>query len=152
VRRARLLFVLLTLTWVALVLAAPVIAFGAPTSALVYGFGSLICHQRPERSFHIAAAQLPVCARCFGLYMGVPIGLMITGLPPAVNGLRIAIVAAAMPTLITWGSEVLGLWSPDNVTRFVAALPLGAAFAVTVNYVGCAPQRRTEPNQPRIRT
>ena len=34
----------------------------------VYQLGSLICHQRPERSFHLAGVQMPVCARCFGLY------------------------------------------------------------------------------------
>jgi uncharacterized membrane protein len=36
----------------------------------VYGFGSAICHQRADRSFHLLAVQLPVCARCTGLYAG----------------------------------------------------------------------------------
>jgi uncharacterized membrane protein len=150
VRHARLLFVLLTFGWVVLVLAAPIAALGAPTSALAYAFGSLICHQRPERSFHIGAAQLPVCARCFGIYAGAAIGLVVRGPTPTIPGLRIAIVAAAIPTLITWGTEAIGLWSPANMTRFVAALPLGAVVAVTVNYVGCARQRLTGPNQRRI--
>ncbi|MBI3263577.1 MAG: DUF2085 domain-containing protein, partial [Acidobacteria bacterium] len=43
-------------------------------AALVYGAASWICHQRPERSFHIESIQLPVCARCFGLYVGVAFG------------------------------------------------------------------------------
>ena len=36
----------------------------------VYAIGSLICHQLPERSFHLWGAQLPVCARCTGIYAG----------------------------------------------------------------------------------
>ena len=43
-------------------------------AAAVYAAGSLVCHQRPERSFHLAGAQLPVCARCLGLYVGGFVG------------------------------------------------------------------------------
>jgi hypothetical protein len=64
--------------------------------------------------------------------------------------LRLALVVAAIPTAITWGSEVLGLWSAANVTRFIAALPLGAAVAVTVNYIECARRQRTGLKPPRI--
>jgi uncharacterized membrane protein len=160
VRAARLAFILLTSAWVALLAAAPVAALGVPASGLLYAFGSLICHQRPERSFHIDAAQLPVCARCFGLYLGAALGAVAAwhsaGLKPepimwrSPSGLRILVLAAAMPTAITWGSELVGLWSPSNPTRFAAALPLGAALAVTVNYIECARLRRTGPSPPRI--
>ena len=37
---------------------------------------SLICHQRPERSFWIFGAPVAVCARCLGLYIGAAIGLL----------------------------------------------------------------------------
>ena len=36
--------------------------------------GYAICHQIPDRSFHIAGRQLPLCARCTGTYIGVAIG------------------------------------------------------------------------------
>ncbi len=48
-----------------------------PASVLilgVYGVGSLICHQLPERSYHLWAAQMPVCARCAGIYFGAACG------------------------------------------------------------------------------
>jgi uncharacterized membrane protein len=143
VRAARLGFILVTSLWIVLLVAAPVTAFGGVVSALTYGFGSLICHQRPERSFHIGAAQIPVCARCFGLYAGAAIGFVIWGLTPTAPLLRVGLVIAAIPTAVTWTGEVLDLWSPTNLIRFVAALPLGAAVAVTVNYFGCERQPRT---------
>ena len=45
---------------------SPVYAF----ALAVYAVGGLICHQLPERSFHLWSAQMPVCARCTGIYIG----------------------------------------------------------------------------------
>jgi uncharacterized membrane protein len=156
VRAARFGFLILAVAWLALLLAAPVTAAGTPLSGLTYLFGSLICHQRPERSFHLAAAQLPVCGRCFGLYAGAAAGALIfltnaSRTWCARPRLRMVVLAAAVPTVVTWTSEVLGLWSPDNLTRFAAALPLGAAVALTVNYVECARPPRTGPSRPPMR-
>jgi hypothetical protein len=76
IRRA---FVALAILWVALL---PIAAFAAshspsPSAGIGYGFafviyriGSVICQQRPERSFHLFAVQMPVCARCTGIYAG----------------------------------------------------------------------------------
>jgi uncharacterized membrane protein len=159
VRHARLAITLLTASWLVLLAAAPIEALGAPVSGVVYAFGSLICHQRAERSFHLGMAQLPVCARCFGLYLGAAIGAFAalkggaTSLPwGRGSGLRATIAIAAIPTALTWGGEVAGLWQPSNVTRFVAALPLGTALALTVNYLECArpPRNGSSPQQTRI--
>ncbi len=38
-------------------------------------FFGRICHQRPERSFFVNGSQLPICARCIGLYLGVLFGI-----------------------------------------------------------------------------
>ena len=38
-------------------------------SAGTYLVGSVICHQRPDRSFRLWGVQMPVCARCAGLYL-----------------------------------------------------------------------------------
>jgi uncharacterized membrane protein len=155
VRPARLLLLLASI-WIVLLLSAPVSGLGAAVSGLTYAFASLICHQRPDRSFHIGAAQLPVCARCIGLYGGAAIGAILTALAPGATllpwsnrrVLRILLIAAALPTAITWGAEIVGLWSPVNATRFMAALPLGAAVALTVNYVECARPQRSESRLP----
>ena len=43
----------------------------------LYGVGSLICHQRLERSFVVFGAQMPVCARCAGLYAGAAMAALV---------------------------------------------------------------------------
>ncbi len=71
----------LAVVWAVLVVAAPWLATvpavgGDYLSASAYAFGALVCHQRPERSFHLAGAQLPVCARCTGLYLSAALGIL----------------------------------------------------------------------------
>ena len=39
----------------------------------VYAIGSRICHQLPARSFHLWSMQMPVCARCAGIYAGAAV-------------------------------------------------------------------------------
>jgi uncharacterized membrane protein len=158
VRVARLGFPLLATTWVVLLSTAPIAAFGAPLSALVYAFGSLICHQRPDRSFYLSQAQMPVCARCYGIYLGAAIGALLvlifhSALKPIAplrtrTRIRTVLLASAAPTVMTWTFEVAGLWAASNLTRFMAALPLGIAVALTVNYVECARPQRNESIPP----
>ena len=89
-----------------------------------------ICHQRPERSFFVTGAQMPVCARCTGLYVGaaliVPVALSIASTLPARRA-RGLLAIAALPTAITWTLEFAGVVPFSNTARFLAALPLGAA-------------------------
>ena len=61
-------FALAAVTWLALLILGPTLP--VPLAGALYALGSHICHQRPERSFHLFAAQLPVCARCLGIYAG----------------------------------------------------------------------------------
>lgn len=157
-RLARIGFTFLATTWVVLLSTAPSMALGAAVSALVYAFGSLVCHQRPERSFHLGQAQVPVCARCYGIYLGAAFGaLCVLTFTSAFKSMalrrtraemRNVLLVSAAPTAITWTSEFAGLWAPSNVTRFIAALPLGIAVALTVNYVECARPQRNESTRP----
>jgi uncharacterized membrane protein len=157
VRLARIAFVFLATTWVVLLATAPSAALGAPLSAITYAFGSVLCHQRPERSFYAGLAQVPVCARCSGIYLGAVAGALVAMVASApLNGsrlrtragIRTALVASAIPTAVTWLLEAAGIWAASNAIRFIAALPVGAAVAVTVNYGECARPQRNESRRP----
>jgi hypothetical protein len=76
-------FIAAAFGWAALIVTAPYLASRAHTSTFtsalilgVYGLGSLICHQLPERSYQLWAAQMPVCARCAGIYFGAACGAL----------------------------------------------------------------------------
>jgi uncharacterized membrane protein len=105
----------------------------APFNGVVYGLASLICHQRPERSFVLNGRQFPVCARCTGLYVAGALAAAAAWLgarrvPRSTRGF---LMLAAIPTAATIPIEWLGLSPLSNVIRAGAALPLGAAAGWT---------------------
>jgi len=131
--RAALALTIASSLWLIVLVAAP-IALSRPALAvpatLVYSASSRICHQRPERSFHLAGVQLPVCARCFGLYASAALGALAAWCTKRrldAAACRAVLAIAAVPTAATWGLEVAGVAAFDNGSRAVAALPLGLA-------------------------
>ena len=105
---------------------------GVSAAVLVYEGGGRICHQRSERSFRLAGVQLPVCARCTGLYVSGAAGALAAWVGSrrrmsAPRRTRILLAAAALPTAVTFSLEWLGLAYPSSMARALSALPLGAA-------------------------
>jgi uncharacterized membrane protein len=124
--------------WLALVLTAPVALSRGRLPALtlaVYHAGSLVCHQRPERSFHLAGVQLPVCARCFGLYVAGAAGLIVAWRRRrtlSARAVQTLLALAALPIVTTVALEWLGAIETSNLQRMVTGLPLGFAAGVVV--------------------
>jgi uncharacterized membrane protein len=110
----------------------------------MYAAGSFICHQIPERSFHLDGAQLPVCARCFGLYGGGAFGSVIGAISVfrrrlMEEGQDLARLVrwkwtaiAAIPTAVTFVLEWGFGWPISNALRAITALSLGFAVAFVV--------------------
>jgi uncharacterized membrane protein len=151
---------LLTLGWLALILAAPFLP--AAASALVYVAGSLVCHQLPERSFYVGAVQLPVCGRCLGIYVGVVAGagaaLVARSRARALrtpSTVRTLLIGGALPTVVDVAGEGLGLWQGSNAGRALIGSVLGltiglvvAAALATLHYERCAPPPPNGRNRP----
>jgi uncharacterized membrane protein len=144
-RPASLLAVtLVTLLWSAALFAAP----SAETphfSALVYAAGSMVCHQRPERSFHRNGVQYPVCARCLGLYAGAVGGVAAWVVASGLSGSpkrRVArftaahwkrlITFVAAPTVLSVLTGLVGWWDASNAVRAALALPFGASVSAVI--------------------
>jgi uncharacterized membrane protein len=145
-RRYRLAtLAVIVLAWNAALFAAPAGEW-PKASAATYLAGSLVCHQRPERSFHHDNAQFPVCARCLGLYVGAAAGVLAwlvvagAGNTPrarvkpllAPTFVRRALIVSALPTLITVALAWIGVWDASNALRAMLALPLGGVIAVII--------------------
>jgi uncharacterized membrane protein len=108
---------------------------GYAFALVVYAAGSVICHQRPERSFHLLGAQMPVCARCAGLYAGTAVAAIIVWLKQPLpvrftsSAPRRILLACALPTAATLLYEWTTGQATGNWLRLASGAPLGAAVA-----------------------
>src|SRR5262245_18580360 len=141
--RWRFAFVAATVAWALLL---PIAAFAASrpaessfthmAAAAPYAIGAVVCHQRPARSFALWSRQLPVCARCTGIYAGAALAArrasaILTEWRTAFRSARTVLIVAALPTFVTLVYE----WSvavPPNAVRAIAGVPLGAAVALII--------------------
>jgi hypothetical protein len=126
-------------------------AAGAAFVVVVYSIGSLICHQLPARSYHLWAMQMPVCARCTGIYFGAAVSVIVAaafrhgarGLQPSVHRSperlalrrlaprhpRVSLALAVAPTLLTLLYEWTTGDMPSHAIRAAAGVPIGAVVA-----------------------
>jgi uncharacterized membrane protein len=109
---------------------------------VAYGIGRVVCHQLPERSFHLWGHQMPVCARCTGIYAGASVAALAAGTarltPDRMPDPRLArrvLLAAALPTALTLIYEWTTGDTPANAIRAAAGFPLGAAAAWLIVWV-----------------
>jgi uncharacterized membrane protein len=134
--RLRVAFAASSVAWMAALVLAPLAmsrahltSLGAALTVAVYAVGQIVCHQLPERSFHVWSAQLPVCARCTGIYLGAAIAAPLTlWRTPPVRALP-ALAVAALPSAATLVFEWTTGITPSNGIRFAAGLPIGVAAA-----------------------
>jgi uncharacterized membrane protein len=110
----------------------------------VYSLGSAICHQRPERSFHLFGAQLPVCARCVGIYAGA--ALIAVAFPvvsafgrtarvrlrPDTTAVRWLLAAALLPAALSLVYEWTTGDVPSNAIRAATGVVLGGASTLVI--------------------
>ncbi|HEY6508586.1 MAG TPA: DUF2085 domain-containing protein [Vicinamibacterales bacterium] len=133
---------LATAAWTVAIVAGPWLStVTGMVGGWLYAAGSLVCHQRPERSFHLGAAQLPVCARCLGLYAGGAVGLLAWTIgarrrsPWPARQATLALAMTGAPTAITVVTASVGLGDPSNLWRAGLAAPLGIASGLVVGAV-----------------
>lgn len=93
-------------------------------------FGSLGdwigCHQIPERSLHLKGVQLPVCARCTGVFLGQMLMILAT-----LAGIRMSLLLAAAfmaPVVADWSIQYAGLKESTNARRVITGLFGGVGY------------------------
>src|SRR6267143_3050079 len=95
---------------VALIVGAPLAqAEGhSQLASAIYKAFSFVCHQIPERSFHLAGHKFAVCSRCSGLYAGFAVTVLVYPLARSLERTD----------------------TPSIVWLILATLPLGIDFAL----------------------
>jgi Predicted membrane protein (DUF2085) len=164
IRTLRRAFVGASVTWfVALPLATLASSRPYPPTPVyllsfgTYLVGSLLCHQRPERSFVLWGSQMPVCARCTGIYAGAALAalalLFVARLKPSrsrgaaeaahtaggppprardvgvLRSARMLLIVSIVPAAATLVYEWTTGDMPANWIRALSGLPIGVVVA-----------------------
>jgi uncharacterized membrane protein len=127
------------LLWMGLMVSAPVAAAGGHETLAFVIYQGLdgVCHQMPERSFHIAGHPLAVCARCSGIYAGFTLAallypLLARLLPARGTPRREWLILALAPATIDFTLGITGLWANTHLSRSLTGAWLGAWLAFYV--------------------
>ncbi|HKZ43438.1 MAG TPA: DUF2085 domain-containing protein [Anaerolineales bacterium] len=115
--------------------------------------GFAVCHRIPERSFHIGNYQLPLCARCSGMYLGAITGLIFqaiyskrrSGNPPWAVIIPLAILVIAFgidgansylylikETYTGALTSIPNLYIPNNVLRLFTGSGMGIVISSAI--------------------
>ena len=122
----------IALAVLALIITAPLAQAGNHTgfSSTIYKAFSFICHQIPERSFHVAGHQFAVCSRCTGLYAGFALAALIYPLARSLKRSdtprRIWLILAAVPLLIDFALGYFSIWEDTHLSRFLTGALLSS--------------------------
>src|SRR5260370_42382067 len=113
----------IALSLVGLIISAPLFQSSHPSlAAAIYKSFGYVCHQIPDRSFHLAGHQFAVCSRCTGLYAGFAVATLIYPLAHSLirtdTPRRCWLILAAVPLLIDFSLTYFGVWSNTHLTRF----------------------------------
>lgn len=141
--RNRIVYVvvlLFSLVWCASIFSIPFLAEGNALSRKASGFITLffspVCHQIPDRSFHIVGHTLAVCSRCTGIYIGFLFGVMLypcfrdfgkSTLPP-----QWILLVGILPIAVEVLFSLCRIIHPNNLCRFLTGFGAGNVTAFYV--------------------
>lgn len=99
--------------------------------ALAYNLASIdgVCHQLPQRSVALGGVFLPVCARCFGIYVGVALGMLASFFPRLLPGFfrsKTALIVFVSPMILDGVAQtILELGESSNTSRIATGFFFG---------------------------
>ena len=109
-----------------------------------------VCHRIAERSFHIGSIQLPLCARCTGMYLGAVTGLVFQSIRGGKRNKvpRWSIIAVLLVFVVAFGidgvnsylyllkqirpgilPQIPNIYIPNNTLRLLTGSGMGLAMA-----------------------
>ncbi len=109
--------------------ASDISAMRNPVSRLIYTFGDWECHQHASRSFFVNGNQMPVCARCTGIFVSIGIFAFLLVF------FRIKmpfwmIIALILPLALDGGIQLITAYESTNILRLITGILAGLATVV----------------------
>ena len=95
---------------------------------------NLICHRKPERSFHIKGHQFPVCARCTGFYIALFSYFTYTyyNYVEYTPFLLVTAIILLLPAGIDGLTQLQGYRESNNLLRLVTGLLGGLGLGILI--------------------
>lgn len=102
--------------------------------------GKTVCHQIAERTFFVSGRQLPLCARCTGIYIGVFSSFLylaaqkrLKGDKPVSAAFGVLLALGMMPLVLDGVSSYMLLRETNNIIRLITGILFG--YGLPVLYV-----------------
>lgn len=119
--------------WLTLIIAAPIAKANGlvSISSPIYGLFSFLCHQLDDRSFHVEGEKFAVCARCFGVYLGIIVGFVAYPIWRRIDNIdplpKFWLFAGCVPITVDWSLTIFGIWENTDLSRLLTGILLGFA-------------------------
>jgi uncharacterized membrane protein len=135
------------ISWLGLILFVAVLTswlYFAPPGLLgkADAVGYAVCHRISVRSFHLGERQLPLCARCSGMYIGAFVGFLLQlfkgrkgGFPPLKILIFLGLLLAAfgvdgVNSYLHLMPNFAGIYEPNNVLRLITGTGVGVGMSI----------------------
>ena len=105
-----------------------------PVARAVYLIGDIMCHQHADRSFFIDGNQMPFCARCTGIFLGLAFGFLIGALYDIRMGPLLYFIMI-IPLGLDGTLQLITPYESTNFIRIVTGMLTGTFSALVFAYI-----------------
>ncbi len=105
-----------------------------PLIRWVYVSGDLNCHQRASRSYFVNGNEMPYCARDFGLFVGMVIGLAII----TAKDIKVSfwfMIASIVPLGLDGTVQMFTIYESTNLIRLITGTIAGVGMGAMIGYL-----------------
>jgi uncharacterized membrane protein len=104
---------------------------------VVYTSGDRLCHQQASRSLFLNGNEMPFCARCTAIWLGLAIGLgfMVLYTIDLNEKFLVAIILSLIPIGVDGIGQLFGYWESTNLIRILTGLPAGIICGIAIGII-----------------
>ncbi len=89
-----------------------------------------VCHQLPDRTFHVHGLPFAVCQRCFGVYAGLAVALLVWPFIRRYTALLgrhtlLILAGGVFPLSVDWALTAFQVWQNTPLSRTATGLLFG---------------------------
>jgi uncharacterized membrane protein len=104
---------------------------------IVYASGDRLCHQQASRSLFLNGNEMPFCARCTAIWLGLAVGLggMVFFTIELNERFFIILILSLLPIGVDGVGQLFRLWESTNILRILTGLPAGILCGIAIGVI-----------------